>query len=88
MRRPVLFLCWWMTLAFGPRRGGGMRLALSRKLFGDNFIQSVVDLRRGIDVLLARADVNPNRIAYVGSKISGFGVEEMKPKVIVYNSKH
>jgi dienelactone hydrolase len=32
----------------------------------DNFIQSVVDLRRGIDVLLARADVDPNRIAYVG----------------------
>ncbi len=32
----------------------------------DNFIQSVVDLRRGIDVLRARTDVDPNRIAYVG----------------------
>jgi len=32
----------------------------------DNFIQSVVDLRRGIDVLLARPDVDPNRLAYVG----------------------
>lgn len=32
----------------------------------DNFVQSVVDLRRGIDVLRARADVDPNRIAYVG----------------------
>ncbi|MCM3870829.1 MAG: acetylxylan esterase [Pyrinomonadaceae bacterium] len=32
----------------------------------DNFIQSVVDLRRGIDLLLARSDVDPNRIAYVG----------------------
>ena len=32
----------------------------------DNFIQSVVDLRRGIDVLRARFDVDPNRIAYVG----------------------
>jgi len=32
----------------------------------DNFIQSVVDLRRGIDLLSARADVDPNRIAYVG----------------------
>jgi len=32
----------------------------------DNFIQSVVDLRRGIDVLQARSDVDPNRIAYVG----------------------
>lgn len=31
-----------------------------------NFIQSVVDLRRGIDVLRARSDVDPNRIAYVG----------------------
>jgi dienelactone hydrolase len=32
----------------------------------NNFIQSVVDLRRGIDLLRARSDVNPNRIAYVG----------------------
>lgn len=32
----------------------------------DNFIQSVVDLRRGIDLLRARSDVDPNRIAYVG----------------------
>jgi dienelactone hydrolase len=32
----------------------------------ENFIQSVVDLRRGIDVLQARSDVDPNRIAYVG----------------------
>lgn len=32
----------------------------------NNFIQSVVDLRRGIDLLQARSDVDPNRIAYVG----------------------
>ena len=32
----------------------------------NNFIQSVVDLRRGIDLLLARSDVDPKRIAYVG----------------------
>ncbi len=32
----------------------------------DNFVQSVVDLRRGIDLLRARSDVDPNRIAYVG----------------------
>ena len=32
----------------------------------DNFIQSVVDLRRGIDLLRARSDVDPGRIAYVG----------------------
>jgi dienelactone hydrolase len=32
----------------------------------ENFIQSVVDLRRGIDVILSRSEVDPNRIAYVG----------------------
>lgn len=32
----------------------------------DNYIQAVVDFRRGIDLLLARSDVDPNRIAYVG----------------------
>jgi dienelactone hydrolase len=32
----------------------------------DNYIQLVVDLRRGIDILRARSDVDPNRIAYVG----------------------
>lgn len=32
----------------------------------DNFIQSVVDLQRGIDLLCARADVDAGRIAYVG----------------------
>jgi dienelactone hydrolase len=32
----------------------------------ENFIQSAVDLRRGIDVLLSRTEVDPNRIAYVG----------------------
>jgi dienelactone hydrolase len=32
----------------------------------ENFIQSVVDLRRGVDVLRARSDVDPKRIAYVG----------------------
>ena len=32
----------------------------------ENFIQSTVDLRRGIDVLLSRSEVDPNRIAYVG----------------------
>lgn len=32
----------------------------------ENFIQSVIDLRRGIDVLQARSEIDPNRIAYVG----------------------
>jgi dienelactone hydrolase len=30
------------------------------------YIQAVVDLRRGIDLLLARSDVDPKRLAYVG----------------------
>jgi len=32
----------------------------------DLFVQAVVDLRRGIDLLIARGDVDPARIAYVG----------------------
>lgn len=32
----------------------------------DNYVQAVVDLRRAIDLLLARPDVDPNRVAYVG----------------------
>jgi dienelactone hydrolase len=32
----------------------------------ENYIQSVVDLRRGIDLLRSRPDVDPNRIAFVG----------------------
>jgi dienelactone hydrolase len=32
----------------------------------ENYIQSVVDLRRGIDILRARPDIDPSRIAYVG----------------------
>src|SRR3989441_8479203 len=30
------------------------------------YIQAVVDIRRGIDLLLARKDVDPKRLAYVG----------------------
>lgn len=32
----------------------------------DTYIQAVVDLRRAIDLLASRADVDPKRIAYVG----------------------
>jgi dienelactone hydrolase len=32
----------------------------------DNYAAAVIDLRRGIDLLQARSDVDPNRIAYVG----------------------
>jgi dienelactone hydrolase len=32
----------------------------------DVYVQAVIDLRRGIDLLLARADVDPSRVGYVG----------------------
>jgi dienelactone hydrolase len=32
----------------------------------DIYIQTVVDLRRGVDLLLARSDIDPKRIAFVG----------------------
>jgi cephalosporin-C deacetylase-like acetyl esterase len=35
----------------------------------DMFIQLVVDLRRSVDVLLARPDVDPRRVAYVGHSL-------------------
>jgi dienelactone hydrolase len=31
-----------------------------------DFVQQVLDMRRGVDVLLARKDVDPKRLAYVG----------------------
>jgi cephalosporin-C deacetylase-like acetyl esterase len=31
-----------------------------------DFLQQVIDMRRGVDVLLARGDVDPKRIAFVG----------------------
>jgi pimeloyl-ACP methyl ester carboxylesterase len=31
-----------------------------------DMVQSIVDMRRGIDLLLARKDVDPKRVAYVG----------------------
>ncbi|HEY0348735.1 MAG TPA: hypothetical protein VGC60_11340 [Pyrinomonadaceae bacterium] len=30
------------------------------------FVQQVIDMRRGVDLLTARRDVDPNRVAYVG----------------------
>jgi dienelactone hydrolase len=32
----------------------------------DELVQQVVDMRRGVDLLLARQDVDPRRVAYVG----------------------
>ena len=38
----------------------------------DAFIQTVVDLRRGVDLLLSRPDVDPKRLAYVGGSFGAF----------------
>lgn len=39
--------------------------ALSERQVGDR-IQTILDVRRGVDLLLARADVDPTRLAFVG----------------------
>ena len=36
-----------------------------------DLVQQVVDMRRGVDLLLARKDVDPKRIAYVGHSYNG-----------------
>ena len=36
-----------------------------------DLVQQVVDMRRGVDLLLARKDVNPKRLAYVGHSYNG-----------------
>jgi len=38
----------------------------------DAFIQTVVDLRRGVDLLLARSDVDPRRLGYFGGSFGAF----------------
>ena len=38
----------------------------------DAFIQTVVDLRRGVDLLLARSDVDPRRLGYTGGSFGGY----------------
>ncbi|HYG64451.1 MAG TPA: prolyl oligopeptidase family serine peptidase [Thermoanaerobaculia bacterium] len=37
----------------------------------EDSIQLIVDLRRGVDVLLARSDVDPKRLGYVGGSYGG-----------------
>jgi dienelactone hydrolase len=47
----------------------------------DDLVQQIVDMRRGVDLLVARKDVDPKRIAYVGhsynATVGGFlsGIE-------------
>ena len=38
----------------------------------DAFIQTVVDMRRGVDLLLSRPDVDPQRLGYVGGSFGAF----------------
>jgi poly(3-hydroxybutyrate) depolymerase len=37
----------------------------------DALIQTVIDLRRGVDVLVVRKDVDPKRIGYIGASFGG-----------------
>jgi hypothetical protein len=54
------------VLAAGvPPPGPNNRAEVER----DNHIQMVVDLRRAVDVLVARKDVDPKRIGYVGHSL-------------------
>ena len=57
----------------GDRAEMGKRFGDMRKPeeMRDNIIHLVVDLRRAIDVLLARPDVDPKRLGFVGSSMGG-----------------
>jgi len=48
-----------------PPPGKGKEAEFER----DSYIQMVVDLRRAVDVLVARQDVDPSRIGYVGHSL-------------------
>ncbi len=53
----------------GIARNRGTKLptiSISRRSTARSRIQAVVDLRRGVDLLLGRSDVDPRRLAYVG----------------------
>lgn len=41
------------------------------ELMREGFIQAVVELRRGVDLLLSRPDVDPKRIGFFGSSLGG-----------------
>ncbi len=51
-------------------RGGGPRVTFTRR-DRDDQIQLIVDLRRAVDLLRARSDVDVARIAYLGSSYGG-----------------
>lgn len=65
-----------VALAITAPFGRGSRLAQRSGLFfderdRDEQVQLIVDLRRGVDLLLARPDVRKDRIAYVGVSYGG-----------------
>jgi pimeloyl-ACP methyl ester carboxylesterase/dienelactone hydrolase len=51
----------------GQRKGNPWNPEVSRK----EQIQTVVDLRRGFDLLVSRPEVDPRRLAYVGHSLGG-----------------
>jgi cephalosporin-C deacetylase-like acetyl esterase len=57
----------------GARAKPGERLADFTKPVQtrDAMIQTVIDLRRGVDLLLSRPDVDPKRLAYIGASYGG-----------------
>lgn len=60
---------------FGERKtGGGFDEGSNRGpyYYRDWMCQSVVDLRRGIDYLLTRPDIDPDRIAILGGSLGGW----------------
>ena len=58
------------------RPGGPVRPPVSAPLFldardRDEQVQLIIDLRRAFDLLVARPDIDPNRLAYVGNSYGG-----------------
>ncbi|HEX8905613.1 MAG TPA: alpha/beta fold hydrolase [Longimicrobiaceae bacterium] len=54
-----------------PWARGGMRGLTLSPADSANQVQLIVDLQRAVDVLLARRDVDPRRLAYVGRSYGG-----------------
>ena len=52
------------------RGAGASPVTFDRRDY-DNQVQLIVDLRRGVDLLLARPDVDPRRLGYLGRSFGG-----------------
>lgn len=57
--------------ARGERRGNPREMIHFDERDRDDQVQLAVDWRRGVDLLLARKDVDPKRLAYVGRSFGG-----------------